>query len=64
MGWDNARHHSGLENFPHHAHLPDGRVEPSALTGDPTRDLDWVRQEIERYLDNLGTIAEAASRLP
>ena len=57
LGWDNARHYPGLENFPHHVHLSDRRVEPSALTGDPARDLDLVRQEIERYLDNLGAVA-------
>ena len=27
MGWDNAPHHPGLANFPHHVHRPDGQIE-------------------------------------
>ncbi|MBM3129364.1 MAG: hypothetical protein FJ009_12160 [Chloroflexi bacterium] len=50
MGWDNAAHHPGLANFPHHAHRPDGRIVPSRLGGDPKVDLDQVRQEIETFL--------------
>jgi hypothetical protein len=51
LGWDNAPHHPGLDNFSHHVHRPDGRVEPSALTGDPELDLDIVQSEVEAYLD-------------
>jgi hypothetical protein len=25
--WDNVPHHPEVENFPHHVHLPDGRVQ-------------------------------------
>jgi hypothetical protein len=50
LGWDNAPHHPGLPNFPHHVHRPDGRIESSALNGDPDRDLELVRLEIEAFL--------------
>ena len=50
LGWDNAPHHPGLINFPHHVHRPDGQIEPSALTGDPEDDLEQVRRRIEAYL--------------
>jgi hypothetical protein len=50
LGWDNAPHHPGLANFPHHVHRPDGQIEPSALTGDPDHDLEQVRLEIEAFL--------------
>ncbi len=50
LGWDNALHHPGLANFPHHVHRPDGQIEPSALTGDPDHDLEQVRHEIEAFL--------------
>jgi len=50
LGWDNALHHPGLANFPHHVHPPDGQIEPSALTGDPDHDLEQVRHEIEAFL--------------
>jgi hypothetical protein len=50
LGWDNAPHHPGLANFPHHVHRPDGRIEPSTLTGDPDHDLEQVRLEIEAFL--------------
>ena len=50
FGWDNARHHPGLANFPHHVHQPGGQIEPSTLTGDPDHDLEQVRHEIESFL--------------
>ncbi|MGA9349152.1 MAG: DUF6516 family protein [Anaerolineae bacterium] len=50
LGWDNAPHHPGLANFPHHVHRPDGQIEPSALTGDPDHDLEQARLEIEAFL--------------
>ncbi len=52
LGWDNAPHHPGLPNFPHHVHLPAGQVEPSSLTGDPDHDLEQIRLEIEAFLDS------------
>lgn len=50
LGWDNAPHHPGLANFPHHVHRPSGQIEPSTLIGDPDRDLEQVRVEIEAFL--------------
>jgi hypothetical protein len=50
LGWDNARHHPQIANFPHHVHRIDGSIEPSALNGDPQHDLELVRLEIERFL--------------
>ena len=50
MGWDNARHHSELANFPHHVHHHNGSVEPSGLSGHPEKDLEQIRHMIEAYL--------------
>ena len=50
LGWDNARHHPDLPNFPHHFHRPDGQTESSLLVGDPTQDLEQVRLGIEAFL--------------
>jgi len=50
LGWDNAPHHPGLANSPHHVHRPDGWIEPSTLIGDPDHDLEQVRLEIEAFL--------------
>jgi hypothetical protein len=50
LGWDNAPHHSGLANFPHHVHRPAGTIESSLLTGDPEHDLELVRLEVEAFL--------------
>jgi hypothetical protein len=38
-GWDNASHHPGLANHPHHFHDEDGSIRPSSLTGDPEKDV-------------------------
>jgi hypothetical protein len=40
--WDNAPHFPHLPNFPHHYHDAQGDVRESALTGDPTADLQQV----------------------
>lgn len=51
LRWDNAPHHSHLKtNFPHHFHDDQGQIVPSALQGDPLRDLPVVLAEIERFL--------------
>lgn len=51
LRWDNAPHHSHLKtNFPHHFHDDQGQTVPSALQGDPLRDLPVVLAEIERFL--------------
>ena len=54
LRWDNAPHHPHfLINFPHHFHDDEGRVAPSALQGDPLRDLLVVLAEVERRLPAL-----------
>ncbi len=50
MGWDNAPHHPELKNFPHHFHTAEGKVEASALTGDPGQDISWVIQAINAIM--------------
>ena len=51
LRWDNAPHHPHLRtSFPHQCHDDQGRIAPSALQGDPLRDLQIVLVEIERYL--------------
>ncbi len=50
IGWDNARHHPTLSNFPHHLHLADGTIQPSTLTGAPLHDLEVVRLIVEQLL--------------
>lgn len=52
MGWDNARHHPELANFPHHLHHRNEGVEPSGLSGDPEQDLEQIRHTIEVYLES------------
>jgi hypothetical protein len=42
IGWDNAPHHPGLPNFPHHFHAADGEVVTASLTGAPEEDIDVV----------------------
>ncbi len=37
--WDNAPHHPGLKNYPHHFHCENGSIEPSSFTGDPEQDI-------------------------
>jgi hypothetical protein len=44
--WDNKEDCPGLENYPHHRHLPNGAIEPSQLQGDPILDLPIVAQEV------------------
>jgi len=48
--WDNKEDCPGLENFPHHRHLPDATIVTSSLRGDPTTDLQIVVQEIAKIL--------------
>ena len=50
LGWDNAPHHPGLANSPHHVHRWAGQIEPSMLIGEPDHDLEQVRLEIEAFL--------------
>ncbi len=50
LGWDNAPHHPGQSNFPHHFHSINGLTGPSDLIGDPENDLELVRVKIEDFL--------------
>ena len=36
LGWDNAPHHPGLANFPHHFRDADGSLRQPHLTGIPS----------------------------
>jgi len=51
FGWDNAPHHPSFANFPHHFHSANGSITSSTLNGDPENDLEVVRMEIERFLE-------------
>jgi len=54
LRWDNTPHYPRLKtNFPHHFHDDQGQITPSALQGDPLRDLPVVLAEIEHYLSTL-----------
>jgi hypothetical protein len=50
IGWDNASHHPGLANYPHHLHLEDGTVVPSRLTGVPEQDIEHVAAELNKFM--------------
>ncbi len=52
IGWDNASHHPGLVNFPHHFHRQDGVIVSSPLTGNPERDIEYVTTELNKFLDS------------
>jgi len=52
IGWDNASHHPGLANFPHHFHREDGAVVSSLLTGNPKQDIEHVVADLNRFLDS------------
>lgn len=40
--WDNKEHFPSLSTYPHHFHTIDGRVEVSALNGNPRHDLPII----------------------
>lgn len=40
--WDNAPHHPGLPNYPHHFHHENGSIEPTSFIGDPEQDIAAV----------------------
>jgi hypothetical protein len=52
LGWDNAPHHPGLPNKPHHFHTEDGAVESSLLTGDPEHDIIVVASVVNAFLQS------------
>lgn len=53
--WDNAPHHTALENYPHHLHIGE-RLLPSHCT-DPFQIITWIETLFRRQLvmnpDNL-----------
>ena len=49
-GWDNAPHHPGLANYPHHVHYEDDSIEPSPFTGDPELDTAAVAIVVNAHL--------------
>ena len=50
VGWDNAPHHPGLTNFPHHFHAEDGAIQASLLTGDPEQDIIHIINALNAIL--------------
>jgi len=48
--WDNKEDCPGLDNFPHHRHLPDATIVVSPLRGDPLADLPVVAQELSDFI--------------
>jgi hypothetical protein len=52
IGWDNARHHPDLPNFPHHFHRTDGHIEPSGLVGSPESDIVIVVADVNALLES------------
>ncbi len=50
MRWDNKEEFRHLATYPHHHHDVIGDVKPSALTGDPTKDIAIVLKEISAYI--------------
>ena len=50
IGWDNAPHYRGLDNFPHHFHSVGGKAVPSSLINVPVRDVVAVAHEVNRFL--------------
>jgi hypothetical protein len=46
----NAPHHPEQPNYPHHRHMEDGGIEPTALTGDPEQDIIFVTAVVNSCL--------------
>ena len=49
IGWDNAPHHKGLDNFPHHFHTADNQTIPSKLIGNPEVDVYIVIETVNKF---------------
>ncbi|MGH7494682.1 MAG: toxin-antitoxin system TumE family protein [bacterium] len=47
--WDNKEHPIQLENFPHHYHSVEGKIQSSPLQGKPESDLIMVLAELKRF---------------
>ena len=50
LRWDNKEEFRHLATYPHHHHDEQGHVKQSPLSGDPSRDMGIVLQEIDRFL--------------
>lgn len=50
LRWDNAPHYPDVAGFPHHLHDVQDRIYPTALSGNPEKDLPVVLTEIAGYL--------------
>jgi hypothetical protein len=48
--WDNAPHHPGLANYPHHFHAEDSSIQHSAFAGDPEQDVRAVIAQVNARL--------------
>lgn len=51
IGWDNAPHHRGLDNFPHHFHSEIGEVQPSRIGSNPVEDIGFVARQVNAFLE-------------
>jgi len=50
LRWDNKEEFPHLSTHPHHHHDAAGDVYPSPLVGDPVQDVNYVLEEIARFL--------------
>ncbi|MGQ9626211.1 MAG: toxin-antitoxin system TumE family protein [Anaerolineae bacterium] len=50
LGWDNAPHHPGIANFPHHFHREDSSIGSSDFTGKPDQDIDHIITAVNEIL--------------
>lgn len=50
LRWDNKEEFRHLATYPHHHHDEQGDVKPSALSGDPLRDIEVVLREVTAFL--------------
>jgi hypothetical protein len=52
LRWDNSPHYGNLHSAPHHFHDGNGNVHASPLTGNVSQDLEFVLDEIHRWMKN------------
>lgn len=50
LSWDNAPHHPGLANFPHHFHCEDSSIGSSDLKGKPKQNIDHIITAVNEIL--------------
>lgn len=49
IGWNNAPHDKGLNNFPDHFHTVDGQTVPSKLKENPETDVYIVIETVTKF---------------